>query len=121
MTKKQCKPAGPIEIKPIDVLATLLAEIAEAVELMSPHFSNEEEDALRARAQACLRERYALGHWPDFKAVAEATRLASKEPESDLGAHDDEEPIWPADPTSEEQLDRERDKATRRPITKEAV
>jgi hypothetical protein len=72
MAKKRRKTATAINIKSIDVLATILDEIAEAVELMRPHFPGDDEDALRSRAEAWRSERYAAGHWPDFAEVAKA-------------------------------------------------
>ena len=69
------------ETRPIDSFATLLAEIAEAVELMRPHFPNDYEDALRHRATTLRAERYRTGRWPDFEqlAKAEAERQAASE------------------------------------------
>jgi hypothetical protein len=72
MTKKQRKPRMQFEVKPIDVLATMLDEIAEAIELQRPHFPNDDDDALRARAEAWRSRRYAAGHWSDFAEVAKA-------------------------------------------------
>ena len=67
--KKQPKPAPAV--RGIDVLATLVDEIAEAVELMRPYFPDD-DDALRHRAIALRAERYRAGHWPDFELVAKA-------------------------------------------------
>jgi hypothetical protein len=68
----QRKPRSQIEIKPIDVLTTIADEIAEVVELMRPYFPGDDEDTLRDRAMALRAERYRIGHWPDFKEVANA-------------------------------------------------
>jgi hypothetical protein len=70
MTKKQRKAATAISTKPIDVFQTILAEIAEAVELMRPHFPADDDDALRDRALAWRAERYVTGHWPDWSNIA---------------------------------------------------
>jgi hypothetical protein len=84
-TKKQSKAAA--EIKTIDVLGTLLDEIAEAVELMRPHFPTDGDDALRHRAMALRSQRYRVGHWPDFEQLgkaeaAEAIAAAAAEAEA---------------------------------------
>ena len=73
------------ETRPIDSFATLLAEIAEAVELMRPHFSNDDEDALRHRATTLRAARYRDGHWPDFAQLAEEEleRQAANEAHAD--------------------------------------
>jgi hypothetical protein len=71
MTKKR-KAATTINVKSFNILATMLAEIAEAVEFMRPHFLNDDEDALRRRAEAWRWKRYANGTWPDFAEVAKA-------------------------------------------------
>jgi|SRR5690349_13563465 hypothetical protein len=81
-TKKQSKPAA--EIKTISVLGTLLDEIAEAVELMRPHFPTDDDDALRHRAMALRAKRYRVRHWPDFEQLgkaeaAEAAAMATAE------------------------------------------
>jgi hypothetical protein len=71
MAKKRRKTASAVG-KPIDVFQTMRDEIAEAVELMRPHFPNDDEDDLRARAEAWRWKRYADGRWPDFAEVAKA-------------------------------------------------
>jgi hypothetical protein len=71
MTKKR-KSRSQIQIKPIDVLATIIDEIAEAIELMQPHFPGDDEVTLCGRAMALRAERYRIGHWPDFKELANA-------------------------------------------------
>jgi hypothetical protein len=71
MTKKR-KPRSQIEIKPINVLTTIVDELAEAVALMRPHFPNDDEYTLRSRAMALRAERYRIGHWPDFQELANA-------------------------------------------------
>jgi hypothetical protein len=63
-----------------DILKTMLAELDEAIELMRPHFPDDSEDALFARAASKRRERYAKGRWPDFAEVAkEEAEMAKKE------------------------------------------
>jgi hypothetical protein len=69
MAKKQRKAASAIETK---ILDTLRAEIEEAVELQRPYFPDDDDDALRARAEAWRSKRYANGSWPDFAEVAKA-------------------------------------------------
>ncbi len=81
MAKKR-KAATAIDIKPINVLATLADEIAEAIELQRPHFPNDDDDTLRARAKAWRQVRYANGRWPDFARVAEAEAAAADDGES---------------------------------------
>jgi hypothetical protein len=82
--KKRRKAATAISIKPIDVFQTILAEIAEAVELMRPHFPNDDDDALRDRALACRAERYQTGHWPDFNEMAkDEVAAAAARPETE--------------------------------------
>ena len=72
MTKKQRRPRSQIELTPIDVLTTIVDELAEAVALMRPYFPNDDEYTLRNRAIALRAERYRIGHWPDFSEVANA-------------------------------------------------
>jgi hypothetical protein len=72
MAKKRRNAATAIEIKPVNILATILAEIAGAVELLRPHFPADAEDTLRRRAEAWRPKRYASGRWPDFAEVAKA-------------------------------------------------
>jgi hypothetical protein len=73
MAKKRRKTASATEIKPINIVDTLRAEIEEAVELMSPHFPDEDDNALRNRAMGeWRRERYHNGGWPDFAELAKA-------------------------------------------------
>jgi hypothetical protein len=72
MTKKTRKPRLQFATKSIDVFQTMIDEIAEAVELMRPHFPADDEDALRDRAMAWRAERYQIGHWPNFKEMAKA-------------------------------------------------
>jgi hypothetical protein len=57
-------------VKGLDILETMKAEIAEAVELMRPHFPSFNEDSLRRRAESLRAQRYRDGHWPDFAAMA---------------------------------------------------
>jgi hypothetical protein len=71
MAKKQRR-APQSETKPIDVLATIADEIAEAIELQRPHFPADDEDALRGRAEMLRAEHYRIGCWPDFSEVAKA-------------------------------------------------
>jgi hypothetical protein len=73
------KSRSRIEIKRIDVLTTIIDEIAEAVTLMRLYFPDDDEDALRGRAEAWRVERYRIGRWPDFKEVAEAEAAAMPE------------------------------------------
>jgi hypothetical protein len=77
MIKKR-RSRSQIEIKPIDVMATMRDEIAEAVELMRPHFPADDEDALRNRAEALRAQHYQTGRWPDFKKVAAAEAAGSE-------------------------------------------
>jgi hypothetical protein len=72
LTKKQRKPRSQIEIKSIDVLATIIDELAEAVALMRPYFPDDDEATLCGRAMALRAERYRIGRWPDFSEVANA-------------------------------------------------
>jgi len=53
-----------------DILETMRAEIAEAVELMRPHFPQDSEDTLIKRAESLRARRYQDGHWPDFVEMA---------------------------------------------------
>jgi len=53
-----------------DLLVNLSNEIAEAAELMRPHFPADDETTLRHRAEVFRPERYRLGHWPDFAQIA---------------------------------------------------
>jgi len=53
-----------------DPLESLRAEIAEAIEMMRPHFPNRSEDSLRQLAEALRSERYRCGRWPDFVEMA---------------------------------------------------
>jgi hypothetical protein len=53
-----------------DLLETLKAETAEAIEMMRPHFPNRSEDSLRQLAEALRSERYRSGRWPDFAEIA---------------------------------------------------
>jgi hypothetical protein len=84
MTKKR-KPRSRIEIKPIDVLATMADELAEAVELQRPHFPADDDKTLRGRAEAWRAKRYQNGHWPDFAELAKAEAI--KEEEDNDPAH----------------------------------
>ena len=61
-----------------DVLDTMAGEIAEAVELMRPHFPDSDEASLRRRAEGLRWYRYQEGCWSDFAEVAreEATEAA---------------------------------------------
>jgi hypothetical protein len=79
MAKKQRKAATAINIKPIDSFQTILDEIAEAVELQRPYFPDDDEDTLRARAEALRPERYAAGRWPDFAEVAKAEAIKEEQ------------------------------------------
>jgi hypothetical protein len=62
-----------------DPLESLKAEIAEAMEMMRPHFPNRSEDSLRHLAEALRSERYRSGRWPDFVEMArkESSTLAA--------------------------------------------
>jgi hypothetical protein len=58
----------------IDILKTMHAELAEAVESMRPHFPDDSKDALLARAEAWRQFRYETGRWPDWAVVAKINR-----------------------------------------------
>ena len=64
-----------------DIIETMRAEIDEAVELMRPHFPNDSDADLIARAQCWRWRLYKEGHWPDFAEMArkEAAEVAAKE------------------------------------------
>jgi hypothetical protein len=79
MAKKRRNAATAIEIKPVNILATILAEIAEAIELQLPYFPDNDEDTLLARAMAWRPKRYATGHWPDFAKVAKAEAIKEEQ------------------------------------------
>jgi hypothetical protein len=83
MTARRRKTTQRDTVKPIDTFATLLDEITEAVELMRPHFPNDDEDTLRGRAMALRAERYRTGHWPDFEEMAKAEAVAAAESQAD--------------------------------------
>jgi hypothetical protein len=81
MAKKR-KAATASNIKSFNILATMRDEIAEAVELMRPHFPADDDDALRRRAEASRSRRYANGTWPDFAEVAKA-QSTTTEPQTE--------------------------------------
>jgi hypothetical protein len=56
----------------IDSFATLLAELAEGVELLRPHYPEASDEELRARAAGLLGRRYAEGRWPDLGPLPDA-------------------------------------------------
>jgi hypothetical protein len=78
MAKKR-KPRLQFEGKRIDGLQTIMAEIAEAIELQLPYFPDDDEDTLLDRAVAWRPERYATGHWPDFAKVAKAEAIKEEQ------------------------------------------
>jgi hypothetical protein len=57
-------------VKGLDILETMKAEIAEAVEMMRPHFPGFDEDSLRRRAESLRAQKYRDGRWPDFAEMA---------------------------------------------------
>jgi len=85
MAKKQRKAATATNIKPIDGLQTMIHEIAEAVELMRPHFPADDENALRRRAESWRWQRYANGTWPDFAEVPKVGDAGPHSPGRDDG------------------------------------
>jgi hypothetical protein len=58
----------------IDTLKTMRAELAEAVELMRPHFPEDGEQDLLARAEHWRMDRYQTSSWPDWAVVAKINR-----------------------------------------------
>jgi hypothetical protein len=76
---KKRKAASAINIKSFNILATMLDEIAEAVELQRPHFPDDDEDTVRRRAEAWRPKRYANGTWPDFAEVAKAEAIKEEQ------------------------------------------
>jgi hypothetical protein len=65
--------------KGLDIIETLKAEIAEAVEMMRPHFPGDSEDSLCHRAESLRAQRYRDGHWPDFAEIARKEAEAAAE------------------------------------------
>ena len=55
-----------------DSFATLLAELAEGVELLRSPLPRGEREELRARAAGLLGRRYAEGRWPDLGPLPDA-------------------------------------------------
>src|SRR5262245_44975647 len=53
-----------------DLVVTLIEEIAEAAELMRPHFPADDQTTLENRAKFFRPHRYQTGHWPDFEQIA---------------------------------------------------
>jgi hypothetical protein len=76
--RKRGRPRGsknkPKVVAPPDLLETLKAEIAEAIELQRSEFPNDDEATLRYRAELLRPSRYKEGRWPDFAVVAEEER-----------------------------------------------
>ena len=69
-----------------DILETMRA-LAEAVELMRPHFPEDSEDELLARAEYWRQDRYQEGRWTDFAEVAkEEEAKAAKQKDIDEAA-----------------------------------
>ena len=68
-----------------DILETMASEIAEAVELMRPHFPDSDEASLRQRAMAQRRHLYQKGHWPDFAEIARFEAIEAACVVSDAG------------------------------------
>jgi hypothetical protein len=83
---RQKKPSAATEIKSIDVLSTMRAEIAEAVGLMRPHFPADDEEALRHRAEGFRSDRYSTGQWPDFAQIAEDEAAIAAKDEAQIAA-----------------------------------
>jgi hypothetical protein len=63
----------------MDILKTMCAEIAEAIDLMRPHFPQDSEDALFTRAETWRQDRYQKGKWTDFAEVAEQERIKAEQ------------------------------------------
>jgi hypothetical protein len=59
-----------------DILETMRAELAEAVELMRPHFPEESDSDLLNRAECWRPWRYQKGRWPDFAEMAKQKEQA---------------------------------------------
>jgi hypothetical protein len=53
-----------------DLLATMADEIAEAVEILRPHYPEDGEADLRQRAAVLRGERYQSGRWPSSDELA---------------------------------------------------
>ena len=53
-----------------DLLSTMADEIAEAVEILRPHYPEDGEADLRQRAEALRGERYQSGRWPSSDELA---------------------------------------------------
>jgi hypothetical protein len=65
--KQTKKPAAPA---PTDILDTLAGEVAEAVEILRPHYPQDSETELHHRAKALRRKRYERGRWPSSDELA---------------------------------------------------
>jgi hypothetical protein len=68
--KRACVIVSAVPVACPDMLVTLANEIAEAVELMRPHFPADDKATLRRRAEFFRPDRYRMGHWPDFAQIA---------------------------------------------------
>jgi hypothetical protein len=62
-----------------DVLVTMADEIAEAVEILRPHYPEDGEADLRQRAAALRAQRYQSGRWPSSSTIATIVRLSYDE------------------------------------------
>ena len=82
MTARRRKKPQHSTVKSTNILDTLLDEIAEAVELMRPHFPDDDDDTLRDRALARRAERYQTGHW-FFEEAAKTEAAAAETVETD--------------------------------------
>jgi hypothetical protein len=69
--KKTHKQASKQAMAQTDILATMADEVAEAVEILRPHYPQDSESELRHRAEGLRANRYQTGRWPASDELAE--------------------------------------------------
>ena len=69
--KKTNKQASKQAMVQTDILATMADEIAEAVEILRPHYPQDRKPELRHRAEGLRAQRYQTGPWPASDELAE--------------------------------------------------
>jgi hypothetical protein len=63
----------------IDVLRTLTAELDECIALLRPHYPDENDEQLCARAMYWRPKRYEIGRWPSSAEIEEHKAKKAKE------------------------------------------